>query len=58
LKTNNLKSGKLRVKNSTIESTESQKRRRLLALRGKVKWEGDLDEMRGVWNGHYLFPRT
>lgn len=48
LKTNNLKSGKLRVKNSTIESTESQKRRRLLALRGKVKWEGDLDEMRGV----------
>ena len=46
MKINNLKSRKSKVKNSTEESTESEKRRRLLALQGKVNWEGDLDEMR------------
>lgn len=48
MKTNNLKSRKSKVKFSTDESTESQRRRNLLALEGKVKWEGDLNEMRGV----------
>ncbi len=46
MKSNNQKNQKSKVKNSTDESTESEKRRRLLALRGKVIWEGDLDEMR------------
>lgn len=48
MKTNNQKSRKSKVKNSTDESTESEKRRRLLVMQGKVKWEGDLDEIRGV----------
>jgi hypothetical protein len=46
MKTNNQKSQKSKVKNSTDKSTESEKRRKLLALQGKVTWEGDLDEMR------------
>jgi hypothetical protein len=48
MKTNNQKSRKSKVKFLTDESTESEKRRKLLALQGKVKWEGNLDEMRGV----------
>ena len=48
MKANNLKSRKSKVKNSTDESIESQRRRKLLALQDKVTWEGDLDEMRGV----------
>jgi hypothetical protein len=47
LKTNNQKSQKSEVKNSTDKSTESEKRRKLLAMQGKVKWEGDLNDMRG-----------
>jgi len=46
MKTNNQKSQKSKVKNSTDKSTESEKRRKLLALQGKVTWDGDLDEMR------------
>jgi len=46
MKTNNQKNRKSKLKNSTDESTESEKRRRLLSMQGKVKWEGDLDEMR------------
>lgn len=46
MKTNNQKSQKSKVENSTDKSTESEKRRKLLALQGKVKWEGDLNEMR------------
>jgi hypothetical protein len=45
MKTNNQKSQKSKVKNSTDKSIESQCRRKLLALQGKVTWEGDLDEM-------------
>lgn len=48
MKINNQKSRKSKVKCSTDESTESEKRRRLLSMQGKVTWEGDLDEMRGV----------
>jgi hypothetical protein len=48
MKSNNQKSRNSKVKNSTVESTEYEKRRKLLALQGKVTWEGDLDEMRGV----------
>ena len=46
MKTNNQKSQKSKLKFSSDESTESQCRRKLLALQGKVQWEGDLDEMR------------
>jgi len=46
MKSNNQKNQKSKVKNSTDESTESQRMRKLLALQGKVTWEGDLDEMR------------
>lgn len=46
MKTNNLKNRNLKVKTSMDKSTESLRRRKLLALQGKVTWEGDLDEMR------------
>lgn len=48
MKSNNQKSQNSKVKNSTDKSIESEKRRKLLALQGKVTWEGDLDEMRMI----------
>ena len=46
MKSNNQKSRESKIKNSTDDSTESQRKKKLLALHGKVTWEGDLDEMR------------
>ncbi|QGY44931.1 type II toxin-antitoxin system VapB family antitoxin [Maribellus comscasis] len=42
----NLKSIKEAVNFSLGKTVESKKRARLLSLKGKVKWEGSLDEMR------------
>jgi len=41
-----LKSIKEAVNFSLAKTLESQKRANLLNLKGKVKWEGDLNEMR------------
>jgi len=41
-----LKSIKEAVNFSLAKTVESQKRANLLNLKGKVKWEGNLDEMR------------
>ncbi len=52
LVTEGLKLTKLRTKRDLVnlalkELVERRKRRRILKLEGKVKWEGSLDEMRG-----------
>ncbi len=46
--TNKFNKGNSKVKLPESKMIELQSRRKLIALRGKVKWEGDLDEMRGV----------
>ena len=33
---------------NTTKTVEQHKRRKLLDMRGKVIWEGNLDEMRGI----------
>ena len=48
MKCDNQKSRESKIKNSTDDSTESQRRKKLLALKGKVTWEGNLDEMRSI----------
>ncbi len=35
--------------NISLQKTiEQQKRKKLLAMEGKIEWEGNLDEMRGL----------
>lgn len=46
MKSNNLKSRKESIESSSKKTVEQQKRKKLLALQGKVIWEGNLDEMR------------
>jgi Arc/MetJ family transcription regulator len=46
METYNLKSIKEAVNYSLEKSIEAKKRRNLLLLKGKVKWEGNLSEMR------------
>lgn len=46
METYNLKSIKEAVNFSLEKTVESKKRAKLLGLKGKVKWEGNLDEMR------------
>jgi Arc/MetJ family transcription regulator len=46
--TYNLTSIKEAVNFSLKKTIESKKRSNLLSLKGKVKWEGNLDEMRKV----------
>jgi len=46
-----LKAGSYRTKKSAIEAglrllVQAHSQKKLQALRGKVKWEGDLEEMR------------
>ncbi len=48
MKTYNLKSIKEAVNFSLEKTIEQQKRRKLLAMEGKIEWEGNLDEMRGL----------
>ena len=48
METYNLKSIKEAVNFSLEKTVESKKRAKLLGLKGKVKWEGNLDEMRQV----------
>lgn len=42
----NIKTIKEAVNFSLEKTIESKKRKKLLQLKGKVKWEGDLNEMR------------
>lgn len=46
METYNLKSIKEAVNFSLRKTVESKKRAKLLDLKGKVRWEGSLDEMR------------
>ena len=48
MKTYNLKSIKEAVNFSLEKTIDHQKRKKLLAMEGKVQWEGNLDEMRGL----------
>lgn len=48
METYNLKSIKEVVNFSLQKTIDQQKRKKLLAMEGKVKWEGNLDEMRGL----------
>ncbi len=48
MKTYGLKSIKEAVNFSLEKTIDQQKRKKLLAMEGKVKWEGNLDEMRGL----------
>ena len=48
MKTYNLKSIKEAVNFSLEKTIDQQKRKKLLAMQGKVQWEGNLDEMRGL----------
>ena len=43
-----MKSIKEAVKFTFQKTIEQQKRRKLLAMKGKIEWEGNLDEMRGL----------
>jgi len=45
---NNKKSIKEAVNFSLQKTIEQQKRKKLLAMEGKIEWEGNLDEMRGL----------
>lgn len=48
METYNLKSIKEAVNFSMKKTIDQQKRKKLLAMEGKVQWEGNLDEMRGL----------
>ncbi len=48
METYNLKSIKEAVNFSMEKTIDQQKRKKLLAMEGKVQWEGNLDEMRGL----------
>ncbi len=48
MKTYNLKSIKEAVNFSLEKTIDQQKRKKLLAMEGKIQWEGNLDEMRGL----------
>jgi hypothetical protein len=43
-----MKSIKETVNFSLQKTIDQQKRRKLLAMKGKIEWEGNLDEMRGL----------
>lgn len=43
-----MKSIKEAVNFSLQKAIEQQKRRKLLAMEGKIEWEGNLDEMRSI----------
>jgi Arc/MetJ family transcription regulator len=43
-----IKSIKEAVNFSLQKTIEQQKRKKLLAMEGKIEWEGNLDEMRGL----------
>lgn len=47
MKTYKLKSIKEAVNFSLEKTIDQQKRKKLLAMQGKIHWEGNLDEMRG-----------
>jgi len=42
---------KAAINAALIELAKALKRRQLLALRGKVRWEGDLDQLRAARPG-------
>ena len=46
MKTYRIKTMKEAINFSLQKTAEAQKRKNLLQMKGKVKWEGDLDEMR------------
>ncbi|MFW5830734.1 MAG: hypothetical protein ACOCVA_00695 [Prolixibacteraceae bacterium] len=46
MKTYRLKTMKEAINFSLKKTAEAQKRKNLLQLKGKVKWEGNLDEVR------------
>ncbi len=46
MKTYRLKTMKEAINFSLQKTVEAQKRKNLLQMKGKVKWEGNLDEMR------------
>ncbi len=46
MKTYHLKTMKEAINFSLQKTAEAQKRKNLLQMKGKVKWEGDLDEIR------------
>ena len=48
MKTYNLKSIKEAVNFSLEKTIDQQKRKKLLAMQGKIQWEGNLDEIRGL----------
>jgi Arc/MetJ family transcription regulator len=48
MKTYKLKSIKEAVNFSLEKTNDHQKRMKLLAMQGKIQWEGNLDEMRGL----------
>lgn len=48
MKTYKLKSIKEAVNFSLEKTIDQQKRKKLLAMKGKIQWEGNLDEMRGL----------
>lgn len=48
MKTYKLKSIKEAVNFSLGRTIDQQKRKKLLAMQGKIQWEGNLDEMRGL----------
>lgn len=54
IKWTGLKSKKETVNHALEELIKLEKRKKLLSLRGKVKWEGNLDEMRTYdkWDNH------
>jgi Arc/MetJ family transcription regulator len=48
MKTYKLKSIKEAVNFSLEKTIDQLKRKKLLAMQGKIQWEGNLDEMRGL----------
>jgi hypothetical protein len=52
-----LKNKKETVNHALKKLIKLEKRKKLLSLRGKVAWEGNLDEMRTYdkWDNHYYY---
>jgi len=48
---------KAAINAALVELSKSLKRRELLALRGKVSWDGDLDQLRRTRNESASDPR-
>ena len=53
MKLTQLKTMKDVVHHSLEEIIKLNKRKKILKFKGKINWEGDLDQMRSIWKALY-----